>query len=238
MVHRAGIRRLAMAAAAVAGMSLAAGPDGAGAGEMTILAGGFTMRAPVESMREQRFDEVVPQEYDFSCGSASVATLLTYHYDHPIDEQTVFTGMWQAGDQERIQTDGFSMLDMKQYLAGLGYQAEGYQVDLDRLAEVGVPAIVLIDLQGYMHFVVVKGVTEDRVLVGDPAIGVNAYPREEFEAMWNGIVFVLTERIERGQASFNRPEAWQLRPQAPLGAALSRESLSLVSLALPRPTDF
>jgi len=46
------------------------------------------------------------------------------------------------------------------------------------------------------------------------------------------------ERIERGQASFNRPEAWQLRPQAPLGAALSRESLSLVSLALPRPTDF
>jgi predicted double-glycine peptidase len=208
------------------------------AGEISILAGGFTLRAPVQSMRERTFDEVIAQQYDFSCGSASLATLLTYHYDHPIDEQSVFLAMWEAGDQDRIRTAGFSLLDMQQHLASLGYQAEGYQVDLDKLAEVGVPAIVLINLRGYMHFVVVKGVTRDQVLVGDPALGMGIYSREEFEAMWNGIVFVIVDRLEQAQATFNQPEDWRLRPSAPLGMALSRDSLSLVSLNLPRPTDF
>jgi predicted double-glycine peptidase len=237
------MRRLALGfgtAALIAAAPLGGpiGPATAVAGDIAILAGGFSLRAPVDSMREQRFGQVVRQQYDFSCGSASLATLLTYHYDHPMDEQSIFLAMWENGDRERIETSGFSLLDMKEHLARLGYQSEGYEVDLDRLAEVGIPAIVLINLRGYMHFVVIKGVTEDRVLVGDPAIGMNAYDRAEFEAMWNGIVFVITDRLEIAQASFNRADEWRLRPTAPLGTALTRESLSLVALTLPGPTDF
>ena len=103
-----------------------AGPDGAGAGENDHPGRRLSPCAPrSRACASSGSTRSCRKNTTSSCGSASVATLLTYHYDHPIDEQTVFTGMWQAGDQERIQTDGFSMLDMKQYLAGLGYQAEG-----------------------------------------------------------------------------------------------------------------
>ena len=36
---------------------------------------------PVRSMQELKFTETVRQGFDFSCGSAALATLLTYHYD-------------------------------------------------------------------------------------------------------------------------------------------------------------
>jgi hypothetical protein len=38
----------------------------------------------VKSMKERKFEQVVRQQYDFSCGSAALATLLTYHYENPI----------------------------------------------------------------------------------------------------------------------------------------------------------
>src|SRR5437764_6758368 len=58
------------------------------------------------------FRSVVHQQYDFSCGSAAVATLLTYNYAAPTTERTTFAKMWQAGDQKLIRKSGFSMLDM------------------------------------------------------------------------------------------------------------------------------
>ena len=58
---------------------------------------------------------------------------------------------------------------MKRYLAAHGFEADGFEQPLDKLDEARVPAIVLINENGYHHFVVVKGVQADRVLIGDPA---------------------------------------------------------------------
>ena len=146
----------------------------------------------VASFDERRFAGVIRQRYDFSCGSAALATLLRHHYDYNVAEDRAFRGMWAHGDQNQIRRVGFSLLDMKRWLATRGIAADGYQVTLDMIAQTGIPGIALISVKNYRHFVVVKGVRGDEVLIGDPSAGLSVMPRAEFEEVWNGIYFVLS----------------------------------------------
>ena len=68
---------------------------------------GNSYYVPVTSLREARFRTTIRQQYDFSCGSAAVATLLTYQYNFPTTEQTVFANMYVNGDQAKIRAEGF-----------------------------------------------------------------------------------------------------------------------------------
>lgn len=217
---RAVLPILAILAAATAGP--------AAAGEVAVRGfGAFSV--PVTSMREAKFATVFEQQYDFSCGSAAVASLLTYHYDAPTGELEVFEAMYAAGDQERIERVGFSMLDMKRYLASRGLPSDGYRIQLDRLRKARIPSIVLINVDGYRHFVVVKGITEAGVLLGDPARGTRIVSHARFQEIWNGIAFVLKTDVEAARDTFNRPDEWAVVPPAPYGSALNRTALATVT---------
>jgi predicted double-glycine peptidase len=99
-----------------------------------------------------------------------------------------------------------------------------------------VPAIVLIDENGYHHFVVIKGLRENEVLVGDPSLGTRFVPRQRFEEMWvNQIVFVVTSHREA--ATFNMALDWR-SGKAPLGAAVTREALANMMILVRGPNDF
>ena len=78
--------------------------------------GGGDVVMPVVSIRQARLATTLLQQYDFSCGSAAVATLLTHHYGLPTSESSVFESMYRQGDQQKIQREGFSLLDMKRFL--------------------------------------------------------------------------------------------------------------------------
>jgi len=173
-------------------------------------------RVPVASVLARKFNTVVRQQYDFSCGSAALATLLRYHYDRPAAESDVFTGMWREGDRERIRQVGFSLLDMKRFLAENRLMADGYRVSLDQIAARGLPGIALVSIKGYRHFVVVKGVTPDDVLVGDPSLGLRRMKRTEFQAAWNGVYFVLNSEVDRGVRNFNGQRQWGAMARSPL----------------------
>jgi hypothetical protein len=214
-------------------------PEAVSAGEVRVSTAGQRTGMDVQSWRALKWSGVVRQKHDFSCGAASVATLLTHHYDRPTTEAEVFKQMFRAGDQDKIVRQGFSLLDMRNYLRARGYAADGFRVSLDRLAEEGIPAIVLINLDGYLHFVVIKGISGDEVLVGDPARGLKRYGREAFEAMMaTEVIFVVRNHAEVARASFNRPEDWRRRPSAPLGTAVDRRSLMRVTVSLPGPNSF
>lgn len=216
---------LAAAGAAHAGsVNLAHGPLG-------------NVQVPAVSLKESRYLSTVRQQYDFSCGSAALSTLLTHHYGHPVTEAQVFEAMYRHGDQARIRREGFSLLDMKRYLEQLGFEANGFDVPLKRLAEAGLPAIALINENGYNHFVVVKGERAGRVLVGDPAGGTRAMTLERFQALWtNGILFVITSHQQR--ARFNDDAHWSVVPRAPITSGVDRSGLS--GLVMPKlgPADF
>jgi hypothetical protein len=212
---------------------------GAWGGSVDLPNGNGRINVAVESMAELKFRKVIRQRYDFSCGSAAVATLLTHHYDNPVSELTVFKAMYKHGDKARIREAGFSMLDMKNYLEANGYQADGFRVPLDKLKQVGVPAIVLTNDDGYSHFVVVKGMEDGQVLLGDPAKGLRRLPREEFEAMWNGLVFVIRNRMQVAREHFNQDQEWSVLAKAPTEEGVrSRFGLSRFTRSLPARGDF
>jgi uncharacterized protein len=210
----------------------------AAAGETSLSTPGGTFSVGVVGIAEGRFRTVVRQQYDYSCGSAAIATLLTYHYRHPTTEAEAFEAMFAAGNQDAIKKFGFSLYDMQQFLATKGIKADGFRMSLDKLVQVGVPAITLINTQGYNHFIVVKGVRNGDVLVGDPALGLKAIPRTEFEAMWQGVMFVVRDELADGRDNFNRDQEWAVRRKAPLGTALNRQGLATFSTMLPSLFEF
>lgn len=189
---------------------------------------------PVRSVAEQRFAGVIRQRYDFSCGSAALATLLRHHYDFDVGEATAFRGMWARGDQAQIRRLGFSLLDMKRWLASRGIAADGYKVPLDKIQSTGIPGIALIAIKNYRHFVVVKGVTAHEVLLGDPSAGVTVMPRAQFQSTWNGIYFVLAEDQALAKTRFNREAQWAAFTRAPLGGRFA-DPVSQQALALSAP---
>lgn len=201
------------------------------------LPGSNPIAVKVTSFKERHFLTTVRQQFDYSCGSAALATLLSYQYQDPVSEQEVFKVMWENGDHEKIRREGFSLLDIKQYLAENGYSADGYEATLDKLAQVGIPAIVLIRDNGYNHFVVVKGISKDKVVVGDPSLGARIIPREQFDKMrLNPILFVINNA--RDNVVFNSKRDWHVREKAPLGLAVSPDSLTNVTLLRPGPNAF
>lgn len=205
---------------------------------LSVTGAGGTFSVPVVSMKEARFLTVVKQQYDFSCGSAALATVLTYYYQHPVNEQIVFSAMYEHGNKEKIHREGFSLLDIKRYLEANGYRADGFVASLDMLLKKRVPAITLINDHGYNHFVVVKGVSNTQVLVGDSTTGTKIIPRHEFEEMWNKILFIIRNKEEIAGQYFNSEKEWRVRERAPLAAAVNRDSLSSSTLLLPNIYDF
>lgn len=176
--------------------------------------GNFEIR--VMSWWEIPFRSVVRQRYDFSCGSAAVATLLTHHYGKQTSERDAFAAMWKVGDREEIRKRGFSLLDMRSYLQSLGYQAEGFRLTVDQLKQVRRPLIALIDLNGYKHFVVIKGMRGGRVLTGDPTLGLVEYEGTDFAQHWEGVALAVMRTPDRRLPSYNLAGDWGPWTRAPL----------------------
>lgn len=176
------------------------------------LAGG--LRLTVKSMVDKRFDRIFRQQYDFSCGSATLASLLSFHYNDAVTELTVFEDMFEHGDQNKIRQQGFSLLDMKRFLTRRGYRSNGFSVSLEQLAAAQRPAITIINSNGYLHFVIVKAQRDDTVIIGDPASGLKLLPVTEFEAMRQGRIFFLIESNPE-QAAYHYEFDQTMRSYAP-----------------------
>ena len=91
----------------------------AGAG---VGGGAFSLK--VQSFQEQKYHDTIAQEHDFSCGSAALATLLSYNYNMPVSEAAIFKDMIINGDKKVISESGFSLLDIKRYLQRHGLELE------------------------------------------------------------------------------------------------------------------
>lgn len=144
---------------------------------------------PVRSLLEMREERVVVQEWDLSCGAAALATVLNYQFDDPVSEREIALGLMHRSEYVEdptlvLQRLGFSLLDLKRYVEGRGYAGIGYgQLELADLIE-RAPMIIPVNLNGYNHFVVFRGIRGNRILVADPAWGNRTLTLDEFEPAW------------------------------------------------------
>jgi len=149
-----------------------------------VLPNGALFSQRVESMQERKFRNLVRQHTDYSCGAAALATILRYAYNLEADEATVIEGMMGVSDPDLVHQRGFSLLDIKRYVESLGMRGRGYRVNEERLRSLRVPGLVLMDVRGFRHFVVLKQVRGDVVDLADPILGNRSIPVEEFLQSW------------------------------------------------------
>ncbi|MEE9395585.1 MAG: cysteine peptidase family C39 domain-containing protein [Methylococcales bacterium] len=146
-------------------------------------------RKPVESLLEMRRENVVIQEWDLSCGAATLAILLNFQHGDFVSEREIAKGL--VARDEYIDNPhlvkirhGFSLLDLKQYVDGRGYTGVGYGKlkfkDLLKRAPIMVP----INTLGYNHFVIFRGKHGNRVLLADPAWGNRTMLIDRFKTAW------------------------------------------------------
>jgi predicted double-glycine peptidase len=131
---------------------------------MSVAAAGV-QSVEMEPFSELKYKNIVHQAYDYSCGSAALVTILKYHLGIDVSEQQSMEGMMAFGEKDKIiERRGFSLLDMKRYLASI---------------------VVPIDYAGFKHFVVLRGVRGGLVFLADPAMGNITFPVEEFATLWD-----------------------------------------------------
>lgn len=157
-----------------------------------VLPNGAPYVGRIESMQEGRYRHMVRQQTDYSCGAAALATILRYAYHLKVDEATVIQGMMGVADQALVKQRGFSLLDIKHYVESLGMRGRGYRIDEARLRSLRVPGLVLMDVRGFRHFVVLKQVRGDTVELADPMLGNRSMRLADFIAAWpSRAVFVV-----------------------------------------------
>jgi hypothetical protein len=152
--------------------------------------GGKTIR----SLKDIRGEGVVRQKWDMSCGAAALSTLLTYEFKDNTPETSIVVWILHRVDPVRVRArGGFSLLDLKRFAQARGYHAEGYSgMSIEELASQKTAVIVPIRIKGFDHFVVVRQITQGRVILADPGFGNLTMRVDRFETLWKeGIAFVV-----------------------------------------------
>jgi predicted double-glycine peptidase len=175
---------------------------------------------PVLSLQEIRSVGVVRQKWDISCGAAALATLLTYQHGDSVPEVEVAKTMLQKTNPLRVKVrQGFSLLDVKRFVDERGYEGSGYTgLTLKDLVDMA-PLIIPIEVSRYPHFVIFRGIENDRVVLADPAFGNRTMKVAAFLDVWPETIGFVVERRD------GRPPPNRLNPQPgdlviPLNAAV------------------
>ncbi|AJK49405.1 C39 family peptidase [Burkholderia plantarii] len=192
----------------------------------TLPFSGVPLHKTLRSMYDLRHRDIVDQQFDFSCGSAALATLLKYGYGIDIPEAELIRRMMAFSSPEVVVRHGFSMLDMKKFVETLGLRGRGFKVGLDALYRLQIPVIVLMNIDGYEHFVIVKRAGDGRVFIADPALGNRILLEQDFARTWNGLVFAVLGKPFREDSPL-------LQHNESLALRLREQALSTGSAAIP-----
>ena len=177
------------------------------------IGGGTRIFVPLKSVKALRDENVVKQQYDYSCGAGALATLLTYGLNDKVTEREILEQLMEtlSKDQAALRKKtGFSLLDMQHIAEQRGYKAQGFRLRPEHLPKLKRPVVVFICPRGYEHFSVFKGVHADRIYLADPSLGNVRMPAYKFLDMWlddtgQGVVFV----VERKDSQW--PEGYPLQ---------------------------
>ena len=148
----------------------------------------YPVNGTIKSVKALRNAQVVRQRYDYNCAAASLTTLLNYQYGEKYSENGITTGltmMVKPEERAAIKQKGFSLLNIAELSNELGYKTVSYNLDsLEELRELNFPSIVRVILNDISHFVVVKQITHNRVLLADPAWGNRSMTHYQFSNVW------------------------------------------------------
>lgn len=138
---------------------------------------------PIASWSEIKDRNLTKQQYDYSCGSASLSTILTYYYSQDISEKDILDFLLthkgiDVNKKEEIESNealresvSFSFSDLALFAQSKGFKAVGLALDLDALSTLKAPVIIYVNVRDMEHFSVYKGKDSQFVYLADPSLG-------------------------------------------------------------------
>ena len=161
----------------------------------------------VKSYQELKNENMIRQNYEQSCGAASLATLLNMSNFKQFTELEIL----QAMNEKALNTDMVSFSQLIATLEKLGFEGGAYQIQrtsLDKL--VGLPLLVKIeDDPRFPHFVIIINHKGDFLQILDPSSGAYISSKREFFSLWDrdkkgGFVLMVPSKTQK-QSKLNLP---------------------------------
>ena len=93
--------------------------------------------------------------------------------------------------RKKLNTDknGTSVYDIVKTSNDLGLISSAYECEINDLCSLNLPIIAHIKVEGkFDHFVIIKKIVDDTILVFDPIRGYINYEMEVFEKEWSNII--------------------------------------------------
>ena len=126
----------------------------------------------------------VRQADQSDCGAAALATIAR-HYRRPLSLQ-------QMRDLAGTDRVGTNLLGLVEAAEKLGFSAKAVKGPFEALLAAPLPAIAHIRTdEGLGHFVVLHRVKKNKVVVADPARGVQTISKDDFCRRWTGYLLLL-----------------------------------------------
>lgn len=155
---------------------------------------GVTGSRPFQSWQTQRFRNVVRQQYEFTCGAASLSIISKYYLGRPISEQEFAKAIKNrhgGSDWQEKELMGFSLLDMKSAADSFGFKAEGVKMTIEDALSLRGPIIIHLEKASDRHFAVLRGISGDRAYVSDPIFGNVRVPLYQLQQEWRGYALAI-----------------------------------------------
>ena len=149
----------------------------------------------VPSYVDLRNRNIVMQKHDYSCGAATLATILRYYWGDNVTEEDVLhplIAMLTPEETKDRYKHGLAISDLRRVAVKMGYLSSIGTMSFEKLAGAKVPLIIPLKLGKHEHFVVYRGMAGGRVYLADPIRG-NVRPTiAEFCGQWqkNAILVV------------------------------------------------
>ena len=134
-------------------------------------------RVPVKSWKTMRDERIVKQDKDYSCGAASLATLLNEQYNQKVTEEEILKAMNKEDDRASFE-------DMANIMPQFGFKAQGFAASWEQLTQLHIPVLVYTKNRKEDHFSVLRGIDDNTVWLADPSLGNRTFSREQFLSMW------------------------------------------------------
>ncbi|MDP5367129.1 MAG: C39 family peptidase [Paracoccaceae bacterium] len=174
----------------------------------------------VNTWKALRDFRIVKQQLDYSCGAASMATILNEFYGMSVTEKDVLTRMGA--------TDRSSFQQLADVAPAYGVRAGGLMLSFDDLKQLKIPAIAYVQYRGEDHFTVIRGIRRDGVVhVADPSWGNRQLTAHQFRRMWEApdtdgtprgrILLLIPQDMSIAQIDttfFREPAGWSLSLRA------------------------
>ena len=132
---------------------------------------------PMQNWKSLRDARVVKQDLDFSCGAASMATILNEFYGQNVTEEQLLKAMNKSDGRASFD-------DMQRVLPQFGFMAQGFAADYAQLQSLKIPVVVYLKHRKDDHFSVLRGINETTVWLADSSLGNRTYSKVQFLSMW------------------------------------------------------